>query len=123
MLPPGSATAIGFSNDFIFSVNTKADLPVALPKFINIRPYFDLGYFADNRNASIRNSTTWIASGGLSWEIGDILGVYVPLFYSGGSCTDNPNGLNCLMQQRSNILDKVIFNLNIKSLNQIFKNQ
>ena len=123
LLPTGSSTTLGFSNDFIFSVNAKADLPVDLPKFFNIRPYFDFGYFADNRNASIRNSATWLASGGLSWEIGDVLGVYVPLFYSGGSCADNPNGLNCLMQQRSGILDKVMFNLNIKTFNQIFKNQ
>ncbi len=123
LLPQGSSKSLGFSNDFIFSVNLKADLPAALPKFLNIRPYFDFGYFADNRNTSIRNNATWLASGGLSWEIGDVFGVYVPLFYSGGSCADNPNGLNCLMQQRTGISDKVMFNLNIKTLNQIFKNQ
>ncbi len=65
---------------------------------------------------------TWISSGGLSWEVGDVVGIYVPLFYSGGTCADDPNGLNCLMQQRTNFLDKVVFNINLKGLSEILKN-
>ena len=122
LLPSGNSTALGFSNDFIFSVNIKADLPISLPKGFNIRPYFDFGYFSDNRNASIKNNMTWISSGGLSWEVGDVVGIYVPLFYSGGTCADDPNGLNCLMQQRTNFLDKVVFNINLKGLSEILKN-
>jgi hypothetical protein len=41
------ASVLGFSNDFICSVNLIADLPKKLPFNLPLRPYFDIGYTSD----------------------------------------------------------------------------
>lgn len=41
------AGTIGVSNNFILSLNLKADLPQKLPLGIPLKPWFDIGYFDD----------------------------------------------------------------------------
>ncbi len=42
----------GRSNNFIFAVNLKSDLPQDLPLNLPVKPYFDLGYYKDSRPIS-----------------------------------------------------------------------
>ena len=48
----GSAYSEGRTNSFIFAINLKSDLPQNLPLKLPIKPYFDLGYYKDNRPIS-----------------------------------------------------------------------
>ncbi|MCC6280562.1 MAG: M1 family metallopeptidase [Saprospiraceae bacterium] len=41
------ASVIGNSNNFLLALNLKADLPQRLPFGIQLKPYFDIGYFDD----------------------------------------------------------------------------
>ena len=41
------ASIIGNSNNYVLAINLKADLPQRLPFGIQLKPYFDLGYFDD----------------------------------------------------------------------------
>jgi hypothetical protein len=42
-----SFSGFGYSNDFAFSLNLKADLPKDLPFKLPLKPYFDIGYASD----------------------------------------------------------------------------
>ncbi len=117
ILPQGSETAIGFSNNFVGALNLKFDMPVDLPLGLKLRPYLDLGYFDDTRPEGIRSSTTFLASGGLSLEIGDYFGIYMPLYFSGSE--DDPNSLKSLVKQRGDFASRISFNLNLKALNPL----
>ena len=111
-LPEGDETRIGYSNNFIASLNLKAHLPVKLP--LDIKPYFDIGYFSDTRPGGERTTSQWLMSGGLSWELSDYFGIYVPLYFSGKS-TD-PNSLHSIMTRRGGFLSRVTFSVNLKKL-------
>ena len=84
---PGSSfkNTIGHSNNYIVSLNMKADFPGKLPLNLPLKPYFDLGYF-DNampsgEGASFSDQLVW--SGGVMLEWGDgIFGIYFPLINS-----------------------------------------
>ena len=68
----------GMSNDFIFSVNLKTDLPMDLPLNLPLKPYLDFGFFNETAPAAT-NSTGVFINGGVMLDIGDgLLGVYVP---------------------------------------------
>lgn len=41
------ASIIGNSNNYMLALNLKADLPQRLPFGIQLKPYFDIGYFDD----------------------------------------------------------------------------
>ncbi len=73
----------GHSNLFITAINLKADIPVALPFGINwlrIRPYFDMGYFANTEPSVGSDATRLFYNGGLMLDIGNgVAGVYMPL--------------------------------------------
>ena len=45
----GSDFSEGRSNDFIIAINLSSDLPQDLPGKLPLRPYFDLGYYSDQR--------------------------------------------------------------------------
>jgi Peptidase family M1 domain len=117
ILPQGSETVIGFSNSMVGALNLKFDMPVDLPLGLNLRPYLDLGYFDDTRPEGIRSSNTFLASGGLSLEIGDYFGIYMPLYFSGSE--DDPNSLKSLVKQRGGFASRISFNLNLKALNPL----
>jgi len=67
----------GNSNNYIWALNLKADLPQKLPLDIPLRPYFDIGYFDDatllNQNQPRSLNTKLLWSGGVLFE-----------FFSGG---------------------------------------
>lgn len=84
-VPLGSPFSEGRSNKFIFAVNLKADLPQDLPLKLPLKPYFDFGYFNDNRPISsdlaFEDQVWW--QGGFALEFGKgALGVYFPAISS-----------------------------------------
>ena len=117
-LPAGNATEVGFSNSFVFALNLSLDLPVNLPKFFKVKPYFDLGYFKDTRPASLRSTTNTLMSGGIQWDLfGDAVSIYVPVYFSGKPLDEDPNSFKALMSKRGSFLDRITFSLNLKELN------
>jgi Peptidase family M1 domain len=128
ILPSGSETGIGYSNSFIGALNLKFDAPIDLPLGLNLRPYLDLGYYDDTRPLGVRPtyrtpdgeerfSDSYFISGGLSLEIGDYLGIYIPLYFSGSE--SDPNGLSNSVKQRGDFASRISFNLNLKALNPL----
>lgn len=84
-VPLGSPYSEGRSNNYIFAVNLKADLPQDLPLKLPLKPYFDFGYYDDAREISndleFADQVWW--QGGLALEFGKgIFGVYVPIINS-----------------------------------------
>ncbi len=105
----GSAFGIGQSNNFIFSCNIKADLPINLPIRLPLKPYFDFGYF-DNATPIGSDDTfndQFLWSGGLMLEFfNGRLGLYYPLF--------NSENMRNLYSERST---KLTFSIDINRLN------
>ncbi|MBI5916362.1 MAG: M1 family metallopeptidase [Bacteroidetes bacterium] len=84
-VPLGSPYSEGRSNNFIFAINLKADLPQDLPLKLPLRPYFDFGYYDDARpisdGLSFSDQVWW--QGGFALELGKgIFGVYFPVVNS-----------------------------------------
>ncbi len=71
---PGQSS-VGQTDKFALSLNFKVDLPL---KSINfpIKPYFDLGYYMVD-DPAINSPIVFVA--GLAFELGDAVGIYVPL--------------------------------------------
>jgi hypothetical protein len=111
-LPEGEQTRIGYSNNFIASMNFRAHLPFKLP--IDIKPYFDFGFFSDTRPGGERTKSQWLASGGFAWDFEDYFGIYFPIYYSGSS-TD-PNSFHSIMTRRGNYLSRITFSINLKKM-------
>ncbi len=116
-VPFGSPFQEGRSNDFIFAVNLKADLPQDLPLKLPLKPYFDFGYYNDSRpissDLSFNDQVWW--QGGFMLEIGkDIVGVYFPVISS-----QNIRGEAGLydVSGRSSYWKKISFSLNLNALN------
>lgn len=78
------AGRIGNSNDFIASINLKADLPKKLPLGIPLKPYFDAGYYSDASilGGELDFNDQFLWSGGLMLDFGGVLEVYFPLINS-----------------------------------------
>ena len=73
------------SNNFIFAINLKADLPQDLPLKLPLKPYFDFGYYNDDRpisnDPSFADQVWW--QGGVALEFGKgVFGVYIPVVNS-----------------------------------------
>ncbi|MBL7815774.1 MAG: M1 family metallopeptidase [Saprospiraceae bacterium] len=116
-LPAGNPTEVGFSNSFVASLNLSLDLPVNLPSFLKLKPYFDLGYFDDTRPTSLRSATKTLMSGGIQWSLlGDAVSIYVPVYFSGKPLEEDPNSFKALMSKRT-FLERITFSLNLKELN------
>lgn len=111
-LPEGEETRIGYSNNFVSSLNLKAQFPFKLP--LDIKPYFDVGFFSDTRPGGERTTSQWLMSGGLSWELNEYLGIYVPLYFSGKK--DDPNSFHSIMTRRNGFLSRITFSLNLRKL-------
>lgn len=111
-LPQDDATRIGYSNNFVASLNLKSQFPFKIP--LDIKPYFDIGFFSDTRPGGERTKSQWLMSGGLSWEVNDYFGIYLPFYFSGSS--DDPNSFKSIMTRRGGFLSRVTFNLNLKKL-------
>ncbi len=82
----GSANRLtsGQSNTLLVALNIKADLPPNLPRWLPLKPYFDIGYF-DYAHAinTVTTENQLMYSGGLMLDYFDgILGIYFPLVNS-----------------------------------------
>jgi len=79
------AGTIGVSNNFVFAVNLKADLPKKLPLGLPVKPWFDLGYFDDATllGENRPSSEQWLWSAGFMLEFLDgNLEIYFPVAHS-----------------------------------------
>ncbi len=122
--PLGSTQQSGRSNDFILALNLKSALPVAFPLRLPVKPYFDVGYFSDQRpiadGAELSDQLWW--SGGFMLDFFDeSLGIYFPLLYSKNGTLPNgdpnPNGLQSLYEGKGNYWSRITFTLDINALN------
>jgi hypothetical protein len=109
------STFDGHSNKFIAAVNLKSDLPIRLPfgqKWARLRPYLDLGYFA-NSEPSVQIQSfgeTFFYNAGLSFEIfGGALALHLPL-------VGNKDLMNAL-RSRGNIWTRISVSANTKLMN------
>jgi hypothetical protein len=117
VLPKGSTTQLGFSNSFVAALNLKMDLPVNLPRFLQLKPYFDVGYFADKRAQP--NGQTLLMSGGIAWEFfGEAAAIYFPIYFNGAS--DDPNSFRAYaVTQRGGYKERITFSLDLKKINPL----
>lgn len=116
-VPLGSAFQEGRSNDFIFALNLKADLPQDLPLKLPLKPYFDIGYYHDARpiasDLEFADQIWW--QGGFALELSrGIAGIYIPLLSSpnlrGDAGLYNASG-------RRSFWEKISFSLRLQALN------
>ena len=112
--PFGGTQALGQSNNFIFSMNIKSDLPFKLPLNIPLKPYFDIGYFDDAR--PISSEATFndqlMYSGGFMLDFMDgVFGIYFPLI--------NSANINDIYKGRDNnsYWTRISFNLDLNRAN------
>ena len=112
-LPAGEGSRVGYSNNFITSLNLKTQLPLKYD--LGIKPYFDIGFFSDTRPGGERTKSQWLASGGVAWEFEDYFGIYLPLYFSGEKI--DPNSFHNIMTRRGGFLSRMTFSLNLKKLN------
>ena len=118
-VPLGSPYSEGRSNNFIFAINLKADLPQDLPLKLPLKPYFDFGYYDDARPISsdlnFSDQVWW--QGGLALEFGKgIFGVYIPIVNSKTlRGTDNLPGLYD-QSGRDKFFERIAFRLDLGKL-------
>jgi len=117
--PFGSAINTGRSNNFVFAVNMKADLPQDLPLNLPLRPYFDLGYFKEYR-PSVFNSPDFNSATQFWWSFGvalewgdDLVGIYFPIV----SSKTGLENLDDLYRTRGNYFSRISFHINFQKLN------
>lgn len=74
----------GYTNSFLTSINLKAGLPADMPLKLPLKPYFDLGYFDDQRpinsDKSWQDNVVW--AGGFMLDFMDFAGIYFPIIQS-----------------------------------------
>ena len=112
-LPVGATQAgnLGKSNNFIFAINLKSDLPQRLPLDLPIKPYFDIGYF-DNTSplgSDDQFGDQLVYSGGIMLDFFDgLFGVYFPLL--------NSDNVKTLLDQRGGFGNRISFSVDFKRL-------
>ncbi len=117
-LGEGATDADGRSNDFIFAINLKADLPQDLPGKLPLKPYFDLGYFHDATPIGRENSDQIWWQGGFALEFGGgFFQVNFPVVNSKSlRGTDEQAGLYDLTG-RDKYWERITFSLDLARLN------
>lgn len=100
------ARTLGMSNDFMFAVNSKIDIPVDF--IIKLRPYVDLAYVSTKEVNNDPLKGKLFFSGGIAFEISEYFGLYFPLVNS------NNIDQNYLGQS---FLSKATFSLNLRLIN------
>ncbi|NNE15108.1 MAG: hypothetical protein HKN51_09040, partial [Saprospiraceae bacterium] len=98
---------VGMSNDYLLSLNLKSDLPFKILKVISTRPYLDLAYSSTKEVLADPLEGQFYYSAGLSFEIGDIGGIYLPLF--------NSENLN-INYTGSSLFSRLSFRINFNAL-------
>ena len=110
--PLGGAFDLGQSNNFILALNLKADLPVNLPAFFPLKPYFDLGYF-DNAQPTGQDDTfqdQLLWSGGLMLDFFDgMASLNFPVI--------NSKNIGDRLQERGNYWTRISFSIDFIKLN------
>jgi hypothetical protein len=107
-------TTSGNTNHVLVAANLKTDLPLPLPDWMPIKPYFDLAYVADRQPSgegkTFADQLWW--SGGICWDVEDgLMGLYLPLFSS-----TNIQSLYDQQQQVS-AFSRMTFSFNLNRLN------
>ncbi len=109
----GSAYSFGQSNNFIIALNLKSDLPMKLPRFLPLKPYFDIGYF-DNAQPTgsddtFKDQLMW--SGGLMLDYGNgAFGIYLPL-------VNSENITNIYKQRSGSFAARIAFSFDLHKMN------
>ena len=104
----GTAFKTGFSNDYLLSANFKVDLPIGSLKQIKVRPYMDIAYSSTKQVTADPLKGKFLYSGGISLEVSDLLGIYVPLI--------NSSALN-INYGGSKIWNRISFRYNLQGFN------
>ncbi|MEZ4933530.1 MAG: M1 family metallopeptidase [Saprospiraceae bacterium] len=113
----GSPYSEGRSNNFIFAVNLKSDLPQNLPLNLPIKPYFDLGYYKDSRPISAndpdfkKSKQLWYQFGFTLEMLDGAVGVHFPAV--------NSKHLKDLLNQsgQDNFFKRISFTLDLYKWN------
>lgn len=99
----------GYSNSFLAALNFKAGLPADMPLMLPIKPYFDLGYYADKR--PINSDKTWqdniVWAGGIMLDFSDYVGIYFPIAQSANLTEQYKQSVG------SNYLDRITFSITL----------
>lgn len=104
--------SLGRSNNFIFALNLKADLPKDLPLKLQLRPYFDIGYF-DNAmptgsGATFSDQLLW--SGGFSLDfLRNTVSLYFPII--------NSQNIRERFAERGGYFSRISFHIRFKNFN------
>ncbi|NNE27684.1 MAG: M1 family metallopeptidase [Saprospiraceae bacterium] len=98
---------IGGSNDWALAFNFKIDIPGVLNK-LNITPFIDGAWVSTKEVSASALSTEFYWSGGIAYELSDVIGIYLPLFYS--------SNLD-LGYSGSAFYDRISFRINLDKLN------
>jgi len=104
----GSGFTTGFSNDYLLTANLKIDLPLNFLSEIKVRPYIDVAYTSTKEVTADPLEGQFLYSGGLSLEVSDVLGIYIPLINS-TAFKSNYGG--------SKIWNRISFMYNLKAIN------
>jgi hypothetical protein len=110
-LPVGASQAgnLGKSNNFIFALNIKGDLPKRLPLGLPIKPYFDLGYYDNSGPLGSDDSFADQLVYRIMLDFFDgTAGVYFPLF--------NSDNVNELLDQKGGYGKRISFNINFNRI-------
>jgi len=104
----GPSRSIGMTNHAMAALNVKVDMPMVLPLNLRIRPYMDMALASTKQLSGDPRETEFYYSGGLSIEMGEVFGVYIPLFNSDNIVSGYDS---------SKILDRLSFTFNLQALN------
>lgn len=111
-LPLGPSISLGQSNNFIWAINLKTDLPENFLYNLPIKPYFDLGYF-DNAtplgtDAGFNDQLLW--SGGVEIQlVKNWASIYLPFI--------NSKNVNNILRQNGNYWSRISFTLAFEKIN------
>lgn len=102
---------IGLSNDYLVSAGIKADLPIDLPLGINLKAFFDYGFYNSKATQNSKFAQKGLYSGGVMIEVADgLLSLHLPLL--------NSNEIRNIYKENGiKTLGKVSFKLDIKRFN------
>lgn len=107
------AGVYGNSNKGLLALNLEADLPFDLPVLNAIKPYFDMGYFAESsRSADLDLADQIMWSGGVTFRLlDDIFEIHFPLVNSDNIVEGFEAG------DQHTVWRRATFTLNLKKLN------
>lgn len=102
---------IGLSNDYLVSAGIKADLPIDLPLGINLKAFFDYGFYNFKATQNSKFTQKGLYSGGFMIELADgLFSLHLPIL--------NSKEINNIYKENGiETLGKVSFKLDMKRFN------